>query len=111
MSILSLYDIVPKRLTFKSSENVEVRFSINEIPTLLRSYFITGTDTGVGKTIFTAALATALRKSGVNVGVMKPIATGNPQKSGFKSNDVELIAKASGTSDSEDLINPIFLPL
>jgi len=77
----------------------------------LRSYFITGTDTGVGKTIFTAALATALRKSGVNVGVMKPIATGNPQKSGFKSNDAELIAKASGTSDSEDLINPIFLPL
>ncbi len=38
--------------------------------------FITGTDTGVGKTVVTAALALCLKRSGVNVGVMKPIQTG-----------------------------------
>lgn len=38
--------------------------------------FITGTDTGVGKTVVTAALALHLKKCGVSVGVMKPIETG-----------------------------------
>ena len=38
--------------------------------------FITGTDTGVGKTLVTAALALHLKKRGMSVGVMKPIETG-----------------------------------
>lgn len=38
--------------------------------------FITGTDTGVGKTLVTAALALHLKKHGFSVGVMKPIETG-----------------------------------
>jgi dethiobiotin synthetase len=38
--------------------------------------FITGTDTGVGKTVVTAALAVHLKKRGLSVGVMKPIETG-----------------------------------
>lgn len=38
--------------------------------------FITGTDTGVGKTLVTAALALHLKKRGLTVGVMKPIETG-----------------------------------
>ncbi len=38
--------------------------------------FITGTDTGVGKTIVSAGLALALRARGMKVGVMKPVATG-----------------------------------
>jgi dethiobiotin synthetase len=38
--------------------------------------FITGTDTGVGKTFVTCALARGLRAEGVDVGVMKPIETG-----------------------------------
>ena len=38
--------------------------------------FITGTDTGVGKTLVTAALALHLKKQGLTVGVMKPIETG-----------------------------------
>src|SRR5574341_743181 len=77
----------------------------------MKAYFITGTDTGVGKTAITAGLAGSIRKLGVNVGVMKPIATGIPQKTGFKSLDVALLADASGTKDSEDLINPVFLPI
>ena len=77
----------------------------------MKAYFITGTDTGVGKTVITAGLAGSMRKLGVNVGVMKPIATGIPQKTGFKSLDVTIIADASATKDSEDLINPVFLPI
>jgi dethiobiotin synthetase len=38
--------------------------------------FITGTDTGVGKTLVTAALALHLKKRGLSVNVMKPIETG-----------------------------------
>lgn len=41
-----------------------------------KAIFITGTDTGVGKTIVTSGLATAFRGRGIDVGVMKPIATG-----------------------------------
>ena len=37
--------------------------------------FITGTDTGVGKTVVTAALALHLKRRGLTVGVMKPIET------------------------------------
>lgn len=38
--------------------------------------FITGTDTGVGKTLVAAAVALAMKKQGCAVGVMKPIETG-----------------------------------
>jgi len=41
-----------------------------------KGIFITGTDTGVGKTVVAAGLAMALRNRGMKVGVMKPIATG-----------------------------------
>ncbi|HXU94908.1 MAG TPA: dethiobiotin synthase [Candidatus Nitrosotalea sp.] len=77
----------------------------------MKSYFITGTDTGVGKTNITATLAACIKKLGINVGVMKPVATGIPQKSGFKSSDVSLLCHASGVDDSEDTINPIFMPI
>ncbi len=39
-------------------------------------FFITGTDTGVGKTVLTALLAQFLRGSGVNVTALKPICSG-----------------------------------
>lgn len=77
----------------------------------MKSYFITGTDTGVGKTTITAALAACIKKTGVDVGVMKPIATGITRKSGFKSSDVSILCQASGVDDAEDLMNPIFMPL
>lgn len=77
----------------------------------MKAFFITGTDTGVGKTAITAGLAGSMKKLGVNVGVMKPIATGIPQKIGFKSADVSIITGASSVKDSEDLINPVFLPI
>ena len=42
----------------------------------MRALFVTGTDTGVGKTVVTCALATALRARGRRVAVMKPVETG-----------------------------------
>ena len=77
----------------------------------MKSYFITGTDTGVGKTTITAALAACIKKLGIDVGIMKPVATGIPQKSGFKSSDVSILYHACGVDDSEDLVNPIFMPI
>ncbi|MHC4841080.1 MAG: ATP-dependent dethiobiotin synthetase BioD, partial [Planctomycetota bacterium] len=38
--------------------------------------FITGTDTGVGKTVVAAGLVLALKARGINVGYMKPIESG-----------------------------------
>jgi dethiobiotin synthetase len=77
----------------------------------VKSYFITGTDTGVGKTVITASIAISLRRRGLDVGVMKPIASGIPQKTGFKSFDVSLLCEAAGVKDDEDVVNPVFLPI
>ncbi len=41
-----------------------------------KGIFITGTDTGVGKTVVSAGLALALKNRGMKIGVMKPVATG-----------------------------------
>jgi dethiobiotin synthetase len=64
-----------------------------------RGLFITGTGTAVGKTIFAAALAMHLRKSGVDVGVMKPLETGvaDVTKAG---EDGELLRWAAANGDS-----------
>jgi len=77
----------------------------------MKSYFITATDTGVGKTTITAALAASIKKSGIDVGIMKPVATGVLQKTGFKSSDVSILYHASKVTDTENEINPIFMPL
>ena len=63
-----------------------------------RGLFITGTDTGVGKTIFTAALAMHLRKRGVDVGVMKPLETGVADVASA-GEDGELLRWAAETTD------------
>ena len=58
-----------------------------------------------------AGLAGSMRKIGIDVGVMKPIATGYPNKVGFKSSDVAKLVEAASIKDPENLINPVFLPL
>jgi dethiobiotin synthetase len=77
----------------------------------MNSIFVTGSDTNVGKTYVTAGLAVTLRKMGVDVGIMKPFAAGNPQKKGFKSEDVEILSKAAQVSDSEHLMNPQYFEM
>jgi len=78
---------------------------------LLKSLFITGTDTDVGKTYITAGLAVVLRKMNVDVGVMKPFAAGSAQKKGYKSEDIEILSRAANTCDPENLVNPQFFPI
>ena len=77
----------------------------------MNSFFITGTDTDVGKTYVTAGLAVTLRKMGINVGVMKPFAAGTAQRKGFKSEDVEILSNAAKVDDPESLVNPQFFPI
>ena len=77
----------------------------------LKSLFISGTDTDVGKTYVTAGLAVTLRRMGIDVGIMKPFAAGNAQKKGFKSEDVEILANSAQVNDSEKLLNPQFFPI
>ena len=77
----------------------------------MKSLFITGTDTDVGKTYVTAGLAVTLRKMGIDVGIMKPFAAGSPQKEGFKSEDVEILSRAAQISDQENLVNPQFFKM
>jgi dethiobiotin synthetase len=77
----------------------------------MNSLFITGTDTDVGKTYVAAGLAVTLRKMGIDVGVMKPFAAGFAQKTGFKSEDVEILSNAAQVNDPEMLLNPQFFPI
>jgi len=67
--------------------------------------FITGTDTGVGKTVATAALAIALAKHGYAVGVMKPIETG-VSSSADAGSDAPRLRAAARSSDALDEIRP-----
>jgi len=77
----------------------------------LKSFFVTGTDTDVGKTYITAGLAVTFRKMGLDVGVMKPFAAGTAQKKGFKSEDVKILSKSAQVNDPENLINPQFFKI
>ncbi|BBY83880.1 ATP-dependent dethiobiotin synthetase BioD [Mycolicibacterium pulveris] len=54
---------------------------------------VTGTDTGVGKTVATAALACAARLGGVDVAVCKPVQTGSP-----RDDDLADVARLSGVT-------------
>lgn len=74
----------------------------------MKSIFITGTDTDVGKTYVTAGIVAALKKQGKDVGIMKPFAAGTPQKTGYKSEDVQILSKAAQVNDPEKLVNPYF---
>jgi dethiobiotin synthetase len=75
----------------------------------MRGIFITGTSTGVGKTVVAAGLAWALRKRRINVGVMKPFATANRVFSRkYRSQDTAILAKASQVNDDDSELNPFF---
>ena len=75
-----------------------------------KSYFITGTDTNVGKTVITACLLTLYRKHGVDAGVMKPIETGVDQNCSSESNsDAKFLLTVSGNKDPLEEVCPIRL--
>jgi dethiobiotin synthetase len=68
-----------------------------------RHIFVTGTDTGVGKTVVACTLARALRLRGVDVGVMKPIETGVGAEGPL---DALALRAAAGCSDPIESICP-----
>lgn len=71
---------------------------------MYRGLFVTGTDTGVGKTYVACALAKALRTAGISVGVFKPVATGD-------RNDARQLIAASGVKEPLDRVNPVFVKI
>ncbi|HUC99585.1 MAG TPA: dethiobiotin synthase [Candidatus Polarisedimenticolaceae bacterium] len=72
-----------------------------------KGVFITGTDTGVGKTFFACKLAALLRVSGYRVGVMKPAESGCAEREGkLYPEDATLLKKASASQDPLDKICP-----
>ena len=66
----------------------------------MSALFITGTDTGVGKTFIACALATALRARGRRVAVMKPIETGVERE---PEDALRLAAAAADPSPLDDV--------
>lgn len=67
-----------------------------------KGIFITGTDTGVGKTVVTAVLGSLLQREGYDVGVMKPVQCGGK--------DAEFLKKTLRIKDPMAEINPFFAP-
>ncbi|MCR4287093.1 MAG: dethiobiotin synthase, partial [Deltaproteobacteria bacterium] len=63
-----------------------------------KAYFITGTDTGVGKTFVTALIASALKSMGLNAGVMKPVETGCKRKNNRLVPEDALLLKQAACS-------------
>jgi dethiobiotin synthetase len=74
------------------------------------TYFITGTDTDVGKTRATAGLLAAARAAGLTAAGMKPVAAGAEMRDGrLVSDDALAIAAASGQDTPYDDLNPFCL--
>lgn len=69
---------------------------------MYKGIFITGTDTGIGKTYIACAIAKALNKQKISVGVMKPISSGDRE-------DAVKLIKAAGVNESLEKVNPVFL--
>ena len=68
----------------------------------MKGYFVTGTDTGVGKTVVTACLATLFKSRGEDVGMMKPIETGvDPECSSSANSDAKFLMEVAGVQDPE----------
>ncbi|GAB6066797.1 dethiobiotin synthase [Methylothermus subterraneus] len=72
-----------------------------------RGLFITGTDTGVGKTYIGAALARALRASSVKVWVRKPVETGCTRTAyGLLPHDAQFLSRAAGDLEPLETVCP-----
>ncbi|KHF24057.1 dethiobiotin synthase [Solemya velum gill symbiont] len=73
----------------------------------MKGWFITGTDTEIGKTHITLALMEALKKQGNKVTGMKPIASGcEKTDEGLRNSDALAIQAASSVHKRYELVNP-----
>lgn len=77
-----------------------------------KGFFITGTDTGVGKTWFTLALMEALKNQGHITKGMKPVASGGSYiNSKLMNDDARLIMQHCSEPTDYELINPVVFEL
>ena len=77
----------------------------------IRGFYVTGTDTGVGKTVVSVALLHALRARGLAAVGMKPVASGCEQSpDGLRNEDALALQAASRPSHPYDTHNPYALP-
>jgi len=75
-----------------------------------KGVFVTGIDTGVGKTVIAGAIAATIKAYGLDVCVMKPLATGAKEIDGkLISEDAVYLKKIIDSTDDDDLVNPIRL--
>jgi len=75
-----------------------------------KGLFITGTDTGVGKTVVAAAIARHMSLKSFSVAVLKPVTSGAVEKGGsLVSEDAELLRWASGCEAPVNLTSPYVL--
>jgi dethiobiotin synthetase len=75
-----------------------------------KGVFVTGSDTGVGKTVIAGAIAAAMKAHGLDVGVMKPVASGAKEIKGkLVSEDAVYLKKIIDSTDDDDLVSPIRL--
>ncbi|MHB1140560.1 MAG: dethiobiotin synthase [Sulfuricaulis sp.] len=73
-------------------------------------WFVTGTDTGVGKTLVSRLLLEALKRAGHSAAGMKPVASGcHVTAAGLRSDDALELMQASGTAADYADVNPYAL--
>ncbi len=76
-------------------------------PSPIPGLLVTGTDTGIGKTLIAGAIAANLRKHGFRVGVLKPAASGCvKRREGLVSEDAEFLAHHADAPHPLDIIAP-----
>jgi len=72
-----------------------------------KGVFITGTDTGVGKTVVAAGLVRGLVSKGLRVAVMKPIASGSARTpEGLRNEDALTLIGAANAAAPYETVNP-----
>jgi len=77
-----------------------------------RGFFITGTDTGVGKTLVTVAIGHALKQHGLNIAALKPIASGGVMTPyGLRNDDALLLQQQLCPQLDYQQVNPCCLAL
>jgi len=82
--------------------------SLHRKSTGTRGIFVTGTDTGVGKTIVAAGLVHLLAQQGRRVVGLKPVASGaQPTPGGLRNDDAVALAAAGSVPLSYELTNPL----
>ncbi len=75
-----------------------------------RTYFITGTDTGVGKTLVTSALLQAVNSAGLESAAIKPVAAGCIEtKDGLRNEDALFLQESMSVELDYETVNPVAL--